>query len=358
MSDSRSRREPSVEVGAGEVAAVEAARDILATRRALFDPFLRAAVGEMPSAVRQIASYHLGWADHNGRSVAADSGKAIRPILALVAAEAVGGTAREALPAAAAVELVHNFSLLHDDVIDHDITRRHRPTAWTLFGIGPALCAGSALFALAFDVLAASGHQAAQGVATLLSEAVLGLLEGQSQDLSFEGRSDVDLSECFSMVERKTGLLISCACAAGAAFGGGQPAQIERLRSFGKHLGSAFQLADDVLGIWGDPAVTGKPVWSDLQNRKKTLPVVWALTSGTAAAFELASLYEGDGMLSPADLAHAADLIEQTGARQWCDAEIEVFLSRALHDLDLARPTERAASELRSLALLSAGVHR
>jgi geranylgeranyl diphosphate synthase type I len=339
-------------------AAVETVRDLLASRRALFDPFLRAAVGEMPSGVRRIASYHLGWVDHDGRQVVANPGKAIRPTLALVAAEAVGSTALEALPAAAAVELVHNFSLIHDDVIDRDITRRHRPTAWTEFGVGPALCAGSALFALAFDVLAASGHHAAQGVATMLSEAVLGLLEGQSQDLAFECRTDVDLSECLGMVERKTGLLIGCACAAGAAFGGGQPAQVERLRSFGRHLGFAFQLVDDLLGIWGDPALTGKPVGSDLQNRKKTLPVVWALSSGTSAAGELAALYEGETVLSEGELARAARLIEKAGARQWCDAQLEVFVSRALQDLELARPTDRAAVELRSLALFTAWQYR
>jgi geranylgeranyl diphosphate synthase type I len=333
----------------------EAGRDVLATRRRILDPFLRDAIETMPPSLRRVAGYHLGWLDESGRSVEADSGKAIRPTMALLAAEAVGGTAEAALPAAAAVELAHNFSLIHDDVIDCDRTRRHRPTAWCVFGMGPALSTSHGLLALAFDVLAASEHPAAQGVATMLSEAVLGLLEGQSQDLSFEQRINVELAECFGMVERKTALLMSCACAAGATFGGGRPDQVDRLRSLGRHLGLAFQLVDDLLGIWGDPAATGKPVWSDLQSRKKTLPVVAALTSGTAAGRELARLYQCDGALSNRDLAHAAELIEEAGAREWSDNQVEMFVARALHDLESAEPAEAPAAELRSLAdLISA----
>ena len=182
--------------------------------------------------------------------------------------------------------------------------------------------------------------------------------DGQSQDLSFERRNDVDLCECLGMVERKTALLMSCACAAGAVFGGGRPAQVERFRSVGRHLGLAFQLVDDLLGIWGDPAVTGKPVYSDLQNRKKTLPVVAALTSGTAAGRELADLLACDGKLSGGALARAAELIDRAGARDWSEAQLQVFVSRALRDLDMAEPTVSGAAGFRSLGFLISNQHR
>ncbi len=148
------------------VTAPPAGGDTLAARRALVDAFLRATVDTLPPATRRIVGYHLGWFDQNGAVVAANSGKAVRPTLALLAAEAVGGTADAALPAAAAVELVHNFALVHDDVIDRDLTRRHRPTAWSVFGLGQAILAGDALLALAYDVLtAALSVSAAAGAA-------------------------------------------------------------------------------------------------------------------------------------------------------------------------------------------------
>jgi geranylgeranyl diphosphate synthase type I len=337
---------------------VVAGRDVLASRRALLDPFLRAAVETMPASVRAIAGYHLGWLDEQGRAVTADPGKAVRPTLALLAAEAVGGAAVVALPAAAAVELAHNFSLVHDDVIDGDATRRHRPTTWAVFGTGAAILAGDALLALAYDVLAASGNPAAQPVASMLSAAMLGLCDGQTEDLAFERRTDVGLAECFGMVERKTALLMGCACAAGAAFGGGEPLQVARLRSVGRHLGFAFQLVDDLLGIWGDPARTGKPVYSDLRSRKKTLPVVAALTSGTVAGRELADLYRTEGALSGGDLGRAAELIEGAGVREWSENQLQGFVSRALRDLEGAGAAAGPAEELRALALLMARTDR
>jgi geranylgeranyl diphosphate synthase type I len=342
----------------GQGAGIAAAGAILASTRAVLDPFLRDAVGTMPGAMRHIASYHLGWVDEHGRPVVADPGKAVRPTLVLLAAEAVGGDPDAAMPAAAAVELAHNFSLVHDDVIDGDHSRRHRPTAWSLFGTGPAILAGDALLALAYDVLASSGHPAADDTVALLSGAVIGLLEGQSDDLAFERRMDVDIAECMAMVERKTALLMGCACASGTLFGGGDAARVERMRNAGRHLGVAFQVVDDVLGIWGDPAVTGKPVWSDLRSRKKTLPVVAALGSETPAGRELAALYGGGDALTDGDLAHAAELVERAGGRKWCDTQLEASIARALRELELAQPRPDAAEKLRSLALLIAGRHR
>jgi geranylgeranyl diphosphate synthase type I len=329
------------------------AREVLTWSRNMIDPALRAAVDALPASMRGIAGYHFGWSNKHGRPAEADGGKAIRPMLVLLSAEAAGGIPALAVPAAVAVELVHNFSLLHDDVMDGDVTRRHRPTAWSVFGLNAAILAGDALLTLAFDVLAASGHPAAQEGMRMLSAAVLDLVDGQSADLAFEERADVGLPECLSMTEGKTGALLGCACALGALFGGSHPEQIEHLRSFGEHLGLAFQHVDDLLGIWGDPAVTGKPVYSDLHNRKKSLPVVAALTSGTPAGRELATLYHRGKPLSGTDLIHAAELVDIAGARTWSQAQADDLLAQALRQLRSAGLTARAAAELGALARLA-----
>ncbi|SDH51629.1 geranylgeranyl diphosphate synthase, type I [Actinokineospora alba] len=328
------------------------AREVLAQSRSLLDPALRAAVDTLPKSMRRIAGYHFGWWDEHGWATTADAGKAVRPALVMTAAEAVGGSAATAVPAAVAVELVHNFTLLHDDVMDGDRTRRHRPTAWSVFGLGPAILAGDALLTLAYDVLAASEHPRAQEGSRLMSAAVLAVQEGQATDLAFEKRADVDLAECVHMAEGKTGALLGCSTALGALFGGGTPAQVDNLRIYGVRLGLAFQLVDDLLGIWGDPAATGKPVYSDLENRKKSLPVVAALASGTQAARELAALYHRRTPLSPTDLARAADLIDQSGARTWTQTHADDVLAEALDHVRSAGVTPRSTAELDAMAHL------
>ncbi|GLW09049.1 dimethylallyltransferase [Microtetraspora sp. NBRC 13810] len=336
------------------------AHEVLAWSRDLLDAAMRPAVDTLPSSMRHIAGYHFGWWDEKGQPVEADPGKALRPALVLLMAEAAHGAASMAAPAAgmaapaaAAVELVHNFSLLHDDVIDRDETRRHRPTAWSVFGDTAAILAGDALLTLAFDVLARSGHPAAvQGAATL-GAAVLDLTEGQHSDVCFEGRGDVGLAECLGMAEKKTGALLGCACALGGLFGGAGPEQVEHMRLFGDRMGLAFQIADDLLGIWGDPEVTGKPVFSDLRNRKKSLPVVAALTSGTDAGRELAEVYAEDRPLSGDDLVRTAALIESAGGLAWSRAQADDLLAQALGHLRSAGVTARAAAELSALARMA-----
>ncbi len=330
----------------------EPGRELLASGQSVLEPFLHAAVDAMPPSMRRIAGYHLGWWDEHGRPAAADSGKAVRPTLALLTAEAVGGNTAAAIPAAVAVELVHNFSLIHDDVMDRDHTRRHRPTSWRIFGVSAAILAGDALLTSAFDVLARSGQRTADAGVRLLSEGVLNMIDGQDADLSFEKRANVSPAEYFYMAERKTGVLFGCAAALGASFGGGRPEQIERLRTFAVRLGVAFQIVDDVLGIWGDPTITGKPVYSDLCNRKKTLPVVAALTSGTRAGRELAALYAREEALSRSELVRAAELVEDSGARTWSLTQVEELLTEARQYLDASAPQERARTKLLALARL------
>jgi geranylgeranyl diphosphate synthase, type I len=326
------------------------ARQVIAECRALVDLPLREAVWSLPASLQLIVGYHFGWHDEAGRPVETYGGKAIRPALALLSAEVVGADARAAVPAAVAVELVHNFSLLHDDVMDEDRTRRCQPAAWAVFGVPTAILAGDALLTLAFDVLAASKRPAA--ATRTLSSALNRLVDGQIADMALEKRMVVGISECVEMAAGKTGALLGCACALGAAFGGGSSEQVECLGAFGEQLGLAFQHIDDLLGIWGDSAVTGKPVHSDLANRKKSLPVAAALVSSTAAARELADLYSIERPLADAELAHAAMLVEAAGGRRWSQSQAEEHLTAALHWLLAAGFEGRTTDEMLAVARL------
>jgi geranylgeranyl diphosphate synthase, type I len=330
----------------------------LAWSRELVEPALRDAVGSLPPSVRRVAGYHLGWWDRHGTcgKAASGGGKALRPTLVLLSAAVVGGSPREAVPAAVAVELVHNFSLLHDDVMDGDLTRRHRPTAWSVFGIGSAILAGDALLTLALDVLATSGHPAAGAAMRTLSAAVQELVEGQCTDLAFERESTVDVRDCEAMAVGKTAALMGAACALGAQFGRAAPEHVGHLRAFGEQLGLAFQHVDDLLGIWGEPVVTGKPVFSDLRSRKKSLPVVAALSSNTEAGAELAALYDSSAEPSDADLRRMADLVELAGGRSWSTSQADDLLARAVVRLDELRSASPATAELTDLAQLL--IHR
>ncbi len=306
----------------------------LAWSRELVDPALRAAVDTLPASMRRISGYHLGWWDEHGVATGSSGGKALRPTLTLLCAALAGGSPREAVPAGVAIELVHNFSLLHDDVMDGDLTRRHRPTAWSVFGIGAAILAGDALLTLALDVLAASSHPASGPAMRTLSAAVQALVDGQCADMDFEQRSTVDVAECQAMAAGKTAALMGCACALGGSYGGGTQEQVAHLRAFGEHLGLAFQHVDDLLGIWGDERTTGKPVFSDVRNRKKSLPVVYALTSGTAAGDELAALYRRTEPPADHELRHAANLVAQAGGRAWSQNQADRLVSEALAHLN------------------------
>ncbi|MFD9128449.1 family 2 encapsulin nanocompartment cargo protein polyprenyl transferase [Kitasatospora sp. NPDC059571] len=328
------------------------AADVLARARSTVDPALHAAIDTLPPSMRRIAGYHLGWWEADGTPCAAGTGKAIRPALVFAATQAAGGTPAVAVRAAAAVELVHNFTLLHDDVIDRDRTRRHRPTAWRVFGTTEAILAGDAMHSLALRVLAEDAHPAAPSAVRRLADCVVELCAGQQADCAFEQRSDVTLAECLAMAEGKTGALLGAACAIGALYAGAGEAAADVLDAFGREIGLAFQLIDDLIGIWGDPTVTGKPVGADLAARKKSLPVVYALSSGTAAAAELAALYRLDRPLNAAELQQAAAAVERAGGRAWAQGESCERMASAIAHLADAVPDPAAADDLLALAEL------
>ena len=303
-------------------AGVENARDLVG-------PAISGAVGRLSPEVRVVASYHLGLTDSSGRPASRTAGKALRPALALLSARAAGSAPERGVPAAAAVEFVHNFSLLHDDIMDGDTERRHQPTAWTVYGVGAAILAGDALLALAQDLLLEGPASQGLWASRCLSVAVQRLIAGQGADLAFERRDDVTLDECRQMAGDKTAALMACACSIGAIYVGAPATLAMGLAGFGAHMGLAFQLTDDLLGIWGAPEITGKPVRSDLRTRKKSLPVVAALTSGTEPGKELGALLAQPEPLSEEELIHAAGLVEAAGGREWAESETDSALASA-----------------------------
>ncbi|MFI5529390.1 polyprenyl synthetase family protein [Kitasatospora sp. NPDC051853] len=292
-----------------------------------------------------MAAYQFGWAG------AGEGGKAVRAALTLACARAVGGDARSAVPAAAAVEMVHNLSLLYDDVLDGDPVRRHRDAAWRVFGPSAAARAADALLLTSFDVLTGPdgtpGPVAREASAALL-ETLVALAVGEGLDLVFERRDAVSLEECLEMVEAKTASLFACACRLGALYGGAGSEAAAGWAAFGQDLGTAFQMTDDLLGIWGDPAVTGKPVFADLARRKLSVPVVAALTSGTPEGAELAREYRRP-QARPEELAR---LVELAGGRRWTTDRAAAHAAAARTRLAGLTGDPDAAAELALLVAL------
>ncbi|MFE9444529.1 polyprenyl synthetase family protein [Streptomyces sp. NPDC006602] len=324
-----------------------AAPEVLGRCRTLVRPALREAVGRMHPWVGEMAAYSFGWCEVGGGPTLAPGGKGLRQALAVLGAEAAGAPGPAGVPAAVAVELVHTFSLLHDDIMDGDAARRRRPTVWKAYGTGPAVLAGDALFALAVETLAAT--PTGPGALRLLSVALGDLVRGQADDLLFAtrpwtGPRRVRPGEYRTMAEHKTGALLGCAAALGALLGGAPPAVVSAFDRAGRHLGIAFQVVDDVLGIWGDPAVTGKPVHGDLREGKKTFPVLAALDSTGPVAGRLAAVLEGAG-----EPEEAAALIDETGGRAAALAETRrhvAAVESAIADVPIVAG---AADDLRSL---------
>jgi geranylgeranyl diphosphate synthase, type I len=306
---------------------------VIARAREAVIPAMRAAVAQLEPRMALVAGYQLNWNDEHGQPIDHAGGKALRPTLAVISAEAAGGTIADGVAAAVAVELVHNFSLLHDDVMDRDLERRHRPTGWVVFGDGQAILAGNAMLTLAFDVLLADGPTGVRAL-PCLTEAVHQLISGQSDDLAFEGAATVDLASCLHMEAGKTGALLACSAAIGAAALAAPEPLVTGLWRYGAELGMAFQLVDDILGITGDPEITGKSSSSDVRAGKRSAPVVAALTSGTDAGRRLEALLEDGPPASEEEVALATALITEAGGLAWAADEADRRLAAALGALD------------------------
>ncbi len=265
-------------------------------------------------------SYHLGWKDRQLNPAQVDGGKRLRPLICLLACEALGGEVQRALPAAAAIELLHNFSLVHDDIEDDSAFRRHRETVWYIWGVPQAINVGDGMLILAHLAMESLLEQGVPPAVALkatriLDQTCLRLCQGQYLDLAFEERADVGVDAYLSMIGGKTASLIAASAEIGAMLATEEAQAIAACREFGWELGLAFQMIDDLLGIWGEPEVTGKSAASDILSRKKTLPILFALDHLPApdvAAFQ--QLYAQE-QVSEAGLRQVLLWLERAGAR-------------------------------------------
>jgi geranylgeranyl diphosphate synthase type I len=293
--------------------------------------------------------YHLGWEDAEGKTVASGAGKMLRPALCLLCCEAVGGDIHRALPAAVAIELLHNFTLIHDDIEDESETRHGRPTLWSVNGIAQAINAGDGMFALAQRTLldlvdTGVAPERVLAASRLLNDACIALCEGQYGDLMFESRARVTRAEYEAMIGGKTSALLGAAAAIGALAGGVGADAPSGFGEFGLRVGLAFQIQDDVLGIWGEPNRTGKSAAGDIRSRKKSFPVVYAFDHlGSEQRLELERIYAASTIDEP-EVEIVLGLLDAAGAHEAATAAAQSWALAALEPIvRLALDAERRA---------------
>jgi geranylgeranyl diphosphate synthase type I len=284
-----------------------------------------------PEPIFEMVRHQLGWTP-DGRPML---GKCLRPSLCLFVCEMLGGSVAETLPVAVGIELLHNFSLIHDDIEDDDELRHHRPTVWRAYGREPAILAGMALWTLAYQAVDSAIERGADAgrvlsARRLISEACNEIIEGQHMDLSFEQRTDVTLSEYTAMISRKTGALFAASLAIGAVMAGAGDEQAEKLAGFGRELGLAFQIRDDVLGIWGEGTATGKPVGADIAKRKKSLPVIHAFQQVVGPDRDILRGAYAKSELDEKDIDGVLDVLQRWNARYFAQGLAEDHRAKAM----------------------------
>jgi geranylgeranyl diphosphate synthase type I len=328
---------------------------------------MRSVIGEHDGRARplyEMLAYHLGLDQTEG-----PRGKRLRPLLGLLAFQSLGGEYRKALPAAAAVELGHNFSLVHDDIEDADRERRHRPTLWALWGVPLAINAGDALFALSrlalYRLMKEEEYEPQKllDVMRVYDETCLALCEGQYLDISFERRTDVTVDEYLEMISKKTAALIGASIETSAMMASDEQEVIDAYHRLGRDLGMAFQIADDLKGSFWASADSGKSAAGDIRKRKKTFPVVWAMQNAAEDQVRrLVEIYQpairatdgtgppdGDEPMSAELVDEVLDILELSGARAATEQEARRFRDLALAEArTLPVPIERV-TELRAL---------
>jgi geranylgeranyl diphosphate synthase, type I len=305
--------------------------EILSRFRVRIENEIHGALPTGDAPLDEMIRYQMGWTPDGLMSL----GKWLRPALCLTACEALGGDVERCLPVAASIEMVHNFSLIHDDIEDGDEVRHHRPALWNVYGRGPAIAAGTALWTLAYETLTTSrerGLPADRVLAArrLLNDACTEMVEGQDRDISFEQRNDVTLNEYLEMVNGKTAALLSASLALGALVAGADALEQERFALFGREMGLAFQIRDDILGIWGEGSATGKPVGADIERRKKTLPVVHAFAQAVGGDREtLRHVYSKDEV-DGTDVDTVLDILQRWNSRYFAQGLAEDHRATAM----------------------------
>ena len=355
---------PPARRSSGKTQGTARAADPLASLQRRYEKALRAeierTVGAADLPLYRMMRYHLGMGEASAPPgevppPRAGGGKMLRPLLCLLCCEAVGGDYRRALPAAAALELLHNFTLVHDDIEDASPSRHGRQTVWRVWGQAQAINVGDGLYALAHLALLRLGEvgvsaEVAVETARLLDEASLRVCEGQHLDIAFEERLDVGSGEYLEMVAGKTVALLGSAAALGALLGEAPAPAVTAFREFGRELGFAFQIRDDILGIWGESVETGKPAGEDILARKKSFPVVYAFEQAVGPDREALLAAYGKSSLGPDDLATVGSILERTGALAFSEEAARRHAAEALTHLDGLELVPARRRELESFA--------
>lgn len=313
---------------------------------------LKEIVNRSPPSLRNILRYHMGWVDERGYPCQGKSGKFIRSILHLLSCRAVGGDPAQVLPSAAAAEFVHNFSLIHDDIQDGSYERHGRPTVWRLWGKSQAINIGDLMFLLASLALVKLKEN---GIASeeivycfrFLSEACEELCEGQYLDIEYENRIDIAVEDYLNMIRKKTAALIAASTSLGAYLGKGGEKTLY-FHQFGEALGMAYQIRDDILGIWGMKESTGKSIEEDIRQRKKTLPIVYALRESKDKA-KLGRLYS-QTHIEDKDIPVVVGILNQSGARDYAQNLAEQYYHQALERLEAGGVEKDRQAPLKELA--------
>lgn len=292
--------------------------------------------------------YHLGWRDTDFAPAHFDPGKLLRPQLAIRACESAGGSMQQALPLAAAIQLIHDFTLIHDDIEDDSDTRRGRVTVWKQWGLAQGINAGDGMFSLAHLALYQLLNEGISPeiiieVYKRFDQTVLTICEGQYLDLSFEGNLRITEDDYLSMISRKTAALIAASSGLGTLVGGGDPESVQASFEFGESLGLSFQIQDDVIGIWGDPAVTGKPRAADIYRRKVSMPIVHALRNAPNRE-ELEAVYRKQDV-SDEDVDLALAVLETAGSRAYTEGMAQTYHEKAVQALEHIRPKDSSEAQ-------------
>jgi geranylgeranyl diphosphate synthase, type I len=335
---------------------VSAINQILTKYAADIDDTIKKLVNEGSPEIAGVINYHFGWVDQQFQPATFQRGKMFRPTISLLVYEAITGRYREALPVAAAIEIIHNFSLLHDDIEDNDVERRGRPTAWTIWGQARVINIGDYLYSLAYKALgqldpARLPTERILAVLRLINEACLKLTEGQDLDLNFETLSAVSTEMYLDMVYKKTGALIEAAILAGATLATTDETLLKNYYDFAHHIGLAFQIRDDVLGIWGDTAQTGKSAVNDLRKKKKTLPVIYTLAKAAGERGEkLRGYYASTQPLTNPEIEFVRDCLAWAEAREYAQDVADRYRREAFEALDKIGAANQSQVELKTIA--------
>ena len=290
--------------------------------------------------------YAMGWVNEVDTPYTKMTGKRLRPTLLLLCNEAAGGNWRNALPAAAAVEILHNFSLIHDDIQDVSDVRHGRPTVWKIWGKANAINAGDAMFALAYTAM----HHLTETISAeqslkaweIFNQTNMELTRGQHLDMRFETLDKVTVDDYISMIRGKTAALLAACAQLGSLIATGDNEIAGNYRQFGLNIGIAFQIRDDILGIWGEPDVTGKSAATDIISRKKSLPVLYGLEQSP----ELTQIYTQDSF-NDLDVEQAVHLLNNLKAQEYAHQQELLYYEKAMSALEAAQPTGEASHMLR-----------